>query len=268
MSEIIIRPAQTADYPSFARLFPELLVGDPVPDAARWRDELLPSSFIAEDGSGVIGYSYFQMIGGTGYIRHVVVAPSARGRGVGERIMAALRQRFRDCGGKTWELNVKPDNHAAIRLYERFGLRPQYRSTALGLPWALVDSLAPAETPVVVRIVQPDEDLRFESALHLIDGQLHSGRVLPGRVIVGLVYAADGAPAGIGIFHPAFPGASPFRVAHPSFVGALLAGMRPYALPDQPLLGLFVEADAAAVAALVTAGATVRLEALHYHGEL
>ena len=57
---------------------PELLVGDPVPGIERWRDEMVPGSLIAERGGRVLGYSYFQLIGATGHIRNVVVAPEAR----------------------------------------------------------------------------------------------------------------------------------------------------------------------------------------------
>ena len=268
MSQLIIRPARAADYPSFARLFPELRVGDPVPGEQRFCTELLPGAIMAEGDGRVLGYSYYQLIGATVYIRHVIVDPAARGGGVGAALMQWLRQHFRDHGAQHWELNVKPDNQVAIRLYERFGLRSQYRSTALGLSWDRVDSLAVPEERVAVRRVQPSDDELFERALRLLDGQLHGARMLPGRVVVGLVSGAAGTPAGIAVFDPAFPGASPFRVAHPSLVGALLAGLRPHALPGQQALGLFVEDDDAAVTALMAAGASTRLEALHYRGAL
>ncbi len=268
MSVITVRPAAATDYASFARLFPELQVGDPVPGEERWSNEMRGGTIIAESSGRVVGYSFFQLIGDTGYVRHVVTAPEARGCGVGTALMAALRQRFRDGGAVSWELNVKPDNQAAIRVYERQGMRPLFQSTALGLTWDVVTRLPGPAVPVTVRIVPPHEDASFERAFHLIAGQLHSGRRLPGRVIMGASYVADGTPAGIAIFDPAFPGASPFRVAHPSFVGSLLSGLQPHALLDHPTLNLFVEDNAAAAAALVAAGAHVRLVALHYHGAL
>lgn len=266
MEELIIRAARLEDYDDFARLFPELLVGDPVPGIERWRDEMVPSSLIAERGGRVLGYSYFQLIGATGHIRNVVVAPEARGAGVGAALMAAMRQRFAEAGIGAWNLNVKPDNQPARRLYERCGMHAQYRSTALGLRWELLPSLPGPVVAVAARVVQPAEDDRFERALGLLPGELHSGRALPGRVVVGLVHGADSTPAGVAVFNPSFPGAYPFRVAHPSYSAALLAGMRPHALPQHDWVGMFIENDDAAVAALVAAGATVRLEALHYHG--
>lgn len=268
MSELVIRPAGSDDYPSFAVLFPELRVNDPVPSVPRFCAEIAPSAIIAERDGCVLGYAFFQLIGETGYIRNVVVAPQARGCGIGAALMEALRRRFRDRGARTWDLNVKPDNQPAIRLYERFGLRAQHRSTALGLQWALVPTLPSPEFAVSAQRIEPEEDGRFERALGLLEGQLHSGRSLPGRIVMGLVAVSDRTPAGVAVFDPGFPGASPFRVRHPSLVGALLTGIRTHAQPQQDYLGLFVENDEAAVAVLRAAGATVRLEALHYRGAL
>ena len=262
----MIRAARPEDYADFARLFPELLVGDPVPGVERWCDEMVPSSLIAERARRVIGYSYYQLIGQTAHIRNVVVAPEARGAGAGAALMAAMRQRFAGGGISSWNLNVKPDNQPARRLYERCGMHAQFRSTALGLRWELLATIPGPSVAVAARVVQPAEDERFERTLGLLPGELQSGRALPGRVIVGLVHSADSTPVGVAVFNPAFPGAYPFRVAHPAYSAALLAGMRPHALPQHDSVGMFIENDDAAVAALVAAGATVRLEALHYHG--
>lgn len=268
MSELAIRPARPDDYPAFAVLFPELGVPDTVPSAQRFCDEIAPSALIAERAGRVLGYAYFQLIGETGYIRNVVVAPGARGCGVGAALMDALRRGFRESGARTWDLNVKPDNLPAVRLYERCGMRAQHRSTALGVKWALVPTLPPPALAVTGLRLEPADDPRFERALRLLDGQLGAGRALPGRYIVGLAAASDHAPAGVAVFDPGFPGASPFRVRHPSLVGALLAAIHAQARPPHDELGLFIEDDEAAVAVLHAAGATVRLEALHYRGTL
>lgn len=268
LGALTIRPARIADYASFVALVPELRVDDPVPDAGHWAAEIAASTLIAERDGHVVGYSYFQQVGSTGYIRHLVVSPAARGCGVGGALMAALRQGFRDSGATSWDLNVRPDNNPAIRLYERSGLRAQYRSTALSLSWDRLAALPGPQVAVVVRVVQPPEDQRFERTLRLLPGQLSSGRSLPGRVIVGLLQGADDAPVGVAVFDPDFPGASCFRVAHPSFAAALLAGVRTHALAHHLLVALFVEEDEATVKVLIAAGATVRLEALHYRGAL
>lgn len=268
MSALKIRPARSEDYPSFALLFPELETGDRVPSAQRFCEELSQSSLIAERDGRTLGYAYFQLIGTTGYIRNVVVAKPERGCGVGAALMEALRGLFGSHGARTWELNVKPDNHPARRLYERCGMQLQHRATALSVKWQTVATLPGPELAVRAQPVAAQDDSRFERALQLLDGQLQSGRMLPARMIVGLYTVADAAPAGVALFDPAFPGASPFRVIHPSLVGTLLLAIKAQAQPAEEQLGLFIENDAAAVAVLVAAGAVVRLEALHYHGEL
>ena len=268
MSELTIRPAGAQDYKSFALLFPELETGDRVPSAQRFCDELAKSSIIVERGGQTLGYAYFQLLRTTGYIRNVVVAKEARGRGVGAALMEALRGLFRERGARTWELNVKPDNRAALRLYERCGMQLQHRATALWVQWKMAETLPRTELAVRAQLVPPEDDSRFERVLRLVDGQLREGRALPGRMIVGLYKVQDETPAGVALFDPGFPGASPFRVSHPSLVGTLLGGLRAQAQPKEEALGLFIENDAEAVAVLVAAGAIVRLEALHYHGAL
>ncbi len=56
----IIRRASPDDYPAFARLFPELLVDDPVPSQDTWSTALAPSTWIAARDSEVLGYCFFR----------------------------------------------------------------------------------------------------------------------------------------------------------------------------------------------------------------
>ena len=74
--------------------------------------------------------------------------------------MAAMRQRFAEAGVGAWNLNVKPDNLPARRLYERCGMHAQYRSTALGLRWELLPSLPGPVVPA--REVAPPPPARAE----------------------------------------------------------------------------------------------------------
>ena len=113
-----------ADHPAFVRLFPELAVDDPILDQAKFEQELVPTMIVMEAGSGapepdrVIGYTYFQVMQGLTYVRHVVTAPEARRTGVGRSLMAAVAERARTAGCTSWCLNVMRGNRAARALYE------------------------------------------------------------------------------------------------------------------------------------------------------
>lgn len=52
------------------------------------------------------------------------VAPSARGRGLGERLIEAIVAWGRARGASTMEFAVTESNAVAITLYERLGFRP------------------------------------------------------------------------------------------------------------------------------------------------
>jgi putative acetyltransferase len=57
----------------------------------------------------------------TGEIKRMYVAPSARGGGVGARILAELERRARDLGIRRLLLETGERQAAAVRLYERAG---------------------------------------------------------------------------------------------------------------------------------------------------
>jgi ribosomal protein S18 acetylase RimI-like enzyme len=58
---------------------------------------------------------------GVSELRSVWVSPEARGRGVGDRLIAAVEGWAQDCGAQALRLAVIPGNEPAITLYQRNG---------------------------------------------------------------------------------------------------------------------------------------------------
>jgi ribosomal protein S18 acetylase RimI-like enzyme len=269
---VVIRAARAEDHAAFARLFVELAVDDPVPDAARWAQLLAPSSIIAEDAASgaVLGYAYFQVLRGSGYVRHVVSAPEARGRGVGRALMDAVAARCRAGGARAWCLNVKPENVAARALYERVGLRPAYPSAALRVPWSAVDAeaLPAAADGVRAAPVAAEDDAEVERVMPLPAGLLAELRGR-GEVLVALREGAGrGAIVGVASCDPSFPRCFPCKVARPELIGALLRAVRPAVPADKVGIHVAIENDEPTVDALLAAGAELRMRILHYRGPL
>ena len=265
------RPATPADHETFLRLFVELATGDPLPALDRWVAAMMPTTVFYEDESGAIaGYTHHQILADTAYVAHVVTAPGSRGRGIGRAMMSELAAVARAAGCAKWCLNVKPDNLPAIRLYESVGMRRAYASTSLHLRWADVERLPSPSRPIASRVVDPSEDAALEAAFDLPTGRLAAGRKYPGRVVLRLIDPAAPSEARVGVasFDPHFPGSFPFRVAEPSFARALLEAMRPHALPAHDHVGVVVEDHAELTSALVAHGATIKMEILHYRGDL
>jgi ribosomal protein S18 acetylase RimI-like enzyme len=269
-----IRAAERADHASVSRLIPELAVDDPIPDEAKFVDHFVPNTLIAEGEEGpsgpprVLGYTMFQIIKDEAYVRHIVTAPEARRTGVGRALMTAVAEKARAAACTKWQLNVKPDNAAAIALYESLGLRPEFSSRALKIAWSSVDG---APTPVhdgriSARIITPDDDARVEAAMHLISGQLASARLRAERVTLGL-YDGDEV-VGAAVFDTMFPGAYPFRAARPELALTLLRALQPYARAEHTELSVVTENQPAVADALIAIGARVKLEILHMSGVL
>ena len=240
---IRIRPARLDDYPVFTRLSPELRVDDPIPSAERWKADIAPTTLIAEREARPVGYGFFQLLHGIGYVRNVVSAPEARRSGVGRALMAAMAAHFRSRGAGAWCLNVKPTNLPAVRLYESLGMKSMYPSAALRISWDKLDDL-PADPPnAVVTFITESDDAELETALGLQAGLLtdYRGRR---RTLLQVRHAATREPLGAAAFDPAFPGAFPFRVRHPQHGPLLLRAMRHHALSEHDWVQLVIEDDA------------------------
>lgn len=263
-----IRRASADDYSAYVAMFRELEIEDPIPSAARFTGELLAKILIYERAGTPIGYVLFDRLAANGYVRNLVVSPGARGGGIGAALMTAAAAELRTRGADDqWHLNVKVDNTAAIRLYERLGMRVEHASTALRLAWAHVDQLPADTAPVSVLPVAAEEDDDVERALGILSGRIQMNRARAG-VVLRQLRDERLAPVGFACFDPAFPGAFPFRVARPALARTLLDALAPHARPGDLDLQLVIEDDDALTEALIAAGAEVRLRLLHYAGPL
>ncbi|MDR3387426.1 MAG: GNAT family N-acetyltransferase [Rudaea sp.] len=79
----------------------------------------------AVDGSGLLGKAvvFFRAHSDIARLYSIAVGHRARGRGLGEALLAAAERMARDCGCSRMRLEVRQDNAGAIRLYERQGYR-------------------------------------------------------------------------------------------------------------------------------------------------
>lgn len=258
-----IRDATEDDYDAYAHLFVELGVDDPVPERAWFAAEQVGRTIVATDGGEVIGYALYEVLADTGYVRNLVTDPRHRRRGVGRALMDELARRFRARGCTAWCLNVKPDNVAAIALYERCGMRVAYRAYTMRLP----REAPPVDVPrdLEVRTVAPADDANVERAMGLLGGQLASARTRAAREVLGLY--RGGALAGVAVFVTSVPGAFPFRVTDPA-LGPPFAQRLRERVPGAPFVQAVVEDDDALRDALAAAGAYVALAIEHMRGPL
>ncbi len=264
-----LRPATLADYPVFARLFPELGTGDPIPDEEFW-EHLHVSTLMLTQDDEILGYVHYERMAEFGYVRNVVIDAAKRGRGLGRALMQQLAAHLRALGCARWCLNVEPGNTVALGLYRSLGLDIVYRSAALRFAWSAVADLPAEDLPLGTCPVDPAEDAEIEAAHELPTGQLAAIREDPSRILMRLHDPAEPAALGLGVasFNPHFPGAFPFRVARPGLARALLLGLRPHALPDEPHMHVVVEDDEPLRALLLAIGAELRLQLLFLRGDL
>jgi ribosomal protein S18 acetylase RimI-like enzyme len=260
----VVRRASPDDYLAFVGLFSDLQVHDPVPGPQIWASVFVPSTWVVTRGEEVLGYCYVQEYADTGYVRNVVVDRAARRRGVGRLLMEAAAEQLRSHGKRSWRLNVRPENGAALALYARMGMQTQYAAKALRLTWAAAESIPIGSA--VVREAFPDRDADLEARFTLPRGQLAFARGL-GRMLFEAVSRGEKRSIGLAVFDRSVPGAFPFRVTEIDAVTPLLAAMRSHA-PQHDHVNLVAEDDERLAAVLVKAGASVREEILHLQGTL
>ncbi len=261
------RAATPEDFPTFARLFPELGTGDPLPSEATWNREQRPTTRIYELTDAPVAYAFYERMRELAYIRNIVVDPAHRGRGLGLALMHLLANQLRADGCTRWCLNVAPHNSAALRLYHRVGLRLRHRSFAVRFPWSAALQLTSEDLLLRTCPIEPVDDPAIEAAFELPPGQLASLRAKPSRINLRLDGGPAGPPLGFASFDPDFPSAYPFRVARPGLARPLLDALRPHARPGSDMQ-LVVEDDEPLYARLLAAGAALRLEISHLRGDL
>jgi ribosomal protein S18 acetylase RimI-like enzyme len=242
------RDARESDYPSFARLFLELKVPDPTPTQEAYAARVRPHAFFLwEEAGAPVGYAFWQPIGKVARVLHVVVDSAAKGRGVGAALMREVATRARSRGCARWTLNVKPDNAAAIRLYERCGMRETGRWRSMEIAWRNVARLPLTEMRVdgdgEAFLVAPEDDAKVESAAGLLAGQIGSLRAGGDRVLLALKSEVSGTIAGFAAFDPSFPGAMPFVAPRPWIARRLLEAMRPHARPGDTAVRISASND-------------------------
>lgn len=261
---LAIRPARPADHADFARFFVELGHDDPIPTPSRWELEMMPHSFFLEEGGTKSAYAFVERYGERGYIRHVVVEPDRRGRGLGRAVMNSIAENLRERGATEWELNVRTGNGAAIHLYESCGMRAEYSTFVLRLEWANVMTSTASSR---VATVEPGHDAAIESAFELPSGMVARLRSFQGHVLVQLLNELD-EPIAFARFDPDFPGAFPFRVAHVALALPLLEAIRPHARPKPGWIQLVIENNEACAELLRKLGAKLKFEILHMRGAI
>jgi len=136
---ISIRKATAADVEALVPLLADLfsIEADFRPDVERQRRGLAlllaaPAQslvLVAERGGEVVGMVTVQLVVSTaegalsGLLEDMVVAPAARGRGIGRRLLEAAEGWTRERGATRLQLLADRENAPALRFYERMGWR-------------------------------------------------------------------------------------------------------------------------------------------------
>src|SRR5450432_3789101 len=130
-----IRRATLADLDALVALERRAFTTDHL-SRRQYRRHLLSSTAVvlaAVDGSGLLGKAviFFRAHGDIARLYSIAVCDEARGRGLGEAVLAAAEEIARDRRCSRMRLEVRQDNAGAIRLYERrgyqrFAARPRY----------------------------------------------------------------------------------------------------------------------------------------------
>lgn len=272
MTTMSIERAQRGDYALFRRLFEELETGDPPTSEADFAEQIVPNMLIARSPEGdALGYVFSTVYGAACYVRHIVTSPQARKKGVARRLLTKVAAEAANQGARSWELNVKLGNVAAISLYESLGMRSVYETVVLRMRWPDVPA-----SPVGFPILEVDAELarEIESQFDMPDGLMLS-HIASTQNVVRAIRQGTTISA-VGTFRTGFPGVFPLRAADADQALALLAALRTHAVEivdeERPWrsggVQLTVEDSPAVVDVLMRAGASEIFRIAHMKGPL
>ncbi|MEX1147348.1 MAG: peptidase C39 family protein, partial [Sphingomonadales bacterium] len=122
-----VRPADMEDLDALVALEDAVFDNDRLSRRSFRRLLASPTAqvLVAKDGAALTGYALLLFRNGTAVARlySIAISPEARGRGVGGGLMAAAEAAAFDHDCLFLRLEVRPDNAAAIKLYEEQGFR-------------------------------------------------------------------------------------------------------------------------------------------------
>ncbi|MFU8841904.1 MAG: GNAT family N-acetyltransferase [Nitriliruptoraceae bacterium] len=129
-----IRPARVADAAAITRL--DGLSASTLRALPRDLERAVPADaevvvLVAVDGPDHLGAAIGQVLLDEGHVIDLAVAPTARGQGIGRRLLEELLAGLRARGAVAHTLEVRPGNRAALGLYRASGFvvegrRPRY----------------------------------------------------------------------------------------------------------------------------------------------
>lgn len=141
---VSIRPMTADDWPAVRTIYEEgIATGhatfeQKAPAWDAWDADHLPDCrLVAERGEEVIGWAALSAVSGrcvyagVGEVS-VYVAASARGQGVGRRLLQALVEASERCGLWTLQAGIFPENAGSVAVHERCGFRVIGRRARIG----------------------------------------------------------------------------------------------------------------------------------------
>ena len=120
-----IRPFAPVDEPAVVALWEKCGLlrpqNDPRKDIAR-KLKVNPEWFlVAEEGGRIVGTVMAGYEGHRGWINYLAVEPARQRGGLGRRLVAEAERVLRAAGCPKINLQVRPENKAAVAFYERLG---------------------------------------------------------------------------------------------------------------------------------------------------
>ena len=103
--DITVRPATSADYTFYLKIYGDLEIDHPPADEAMWNKRDMPGVTIITQGAESVGYIWVQKYDELYYLIYLIVVKEHRRKGIGTKALRLVKNQAKQLGYAKWGLD-------------------------------------------------------------------------------------------------------------------------------------------------------------------
>ena len=133
--DITVRPATSADYTFYLKIYEDLEIDHPPADEAMWNKRDMPGVTIITQGTEPVGYIWTQKYGEVYYLAYLIIVKEHRRKGIGTKALRLVKNQAKQLGYAKWGLDCDVLHQIPYKMYIKAGLSKEGELHHLKAPY-------------------------------------------------------------------------------------------------------------------------------------